>query len=57
MPKELSGKHLLLAFGAGAVLALCLPKMMLCLLGTGLLLTAAYALHRYFSSDITDKEN
>ena len=40
----------LLRFGA-------LLLVSLCLLGTGLLLTAAYALHRYFSSDITDKEN
>jgi|GEM_PF-2026395 len=57
MPKHFTGKQLFAAFGVGALAALLLPKAVFCLLGTGLLLTAGYALACHLSSNITNKES
>lgn len=56
MPKHFTGKHLLAAFGVGALSALILPKAVFCLVGTGLLLTAGYALACQLSHHQSEKE-
>ena len=56
MSKHFTEKHLLVAFGTGALAALILPKAVLCLLGTGLLLTAGYALACRLSRHQNEKE-
>lgn len=56
MSKHFTGKHLLVAFGVGALAALILPKAVFCLLGTGLLLTAGYALACQLARHQSEKE-